>query len=463
MSDELETSRFDGLGRALNPVVNRRTALAVGGVGALGALLAACGGKRGSSSSGGGGNSNPTASVAPADTDFIKTLFKGGTTAAGMGLNYQFAAGQLLSTSQAPYGQASLKGINLAIKQIKASGGPNLTVNVKDWAVSTTAAADAMRVWGSASLGYAITCGFFGSGNAIAPGQAAKILMTDPGGGDIVAFQGKPYVWGTRAITPNDAYAGAVQYLAKAMPNAKRIVMAGADIGAIGDAAKVTLAAAIQQYLPGGSIVGTVYTTASSSNTYDYGPAITKIVALNPDVVFSFTWGTDPASFMKAAGSGGLKAQVIGPDFDPGSVNLAGGSMDGYMFAYDYFNADAPGNKWGELFVKEFKAQYGIAPNYYAANYYENTYFLWELIQRTLAANGDPKSGTDLQTALQSNTTLNSVYGTGTDAGSITLSPSTHTVTARPLGLFQYSSKNSGSGVKQLSSFGVAGVDFKTT
>ncbi|MCW2538332.1 MAG: amino acid/amide transporter substrate-binding protein family [Frankiales bacterium] len=457
MSEDLDTSASSELSHKLNPMLSRRAALRIGGIGATGALLAACGSGR--NSTGSTPKINTSATTSTEDIDFIKTTFGGGTTNAGAGLAYPFAAGLLLSTSQAPYGQSSLKGINLAIKQIKAAGGPDLAPNIKDFAASTTAGANAMRQWGGAKLPFAITCGFFAQGNVIAPGQQYKVLMTDPGGGDIKAFQGKPYVWGTRAITPNDTYAGTVQYLAAKMPNIKKVVVAGADIGPIGTAAVDVLKEALSKYLPGASVVGEVYTAASSSGAYDWSSAVSKIQRLNPDAIFPFTWGTDPASFMKALSSAGVKAAVIGPDFDPGSVDLAASAMDGYMFAYDYFDAKNPGNPWGQKFVAQYEAAYGETPDYYPANYYENTYFLWQLIQRTLAAGGNPKSGTDLQTALAKDPKLMSVYGVGDTTGSIELSAETHTVTGRPCGLFQYSTKTKS--VNQLASFGIGGIDFK--
>src|ERR1700753_2843265 len=87
-------------------------------------------------------------------TSFIKANFGGPHS--GAGLDYPFAAGLLLSTSQAPYGEASLKGINLALKHIKAAGGPNFSVGVKDFAASSTAGSTAMTAWGQINTPFCI-------------------------------------------------------------------------------------------------------------------------------------------------------------------------------------------------------------------------------------------------------------------------------------------------------------------
>ena len=138
----------------------------------------------------------------------------------------------LLSTSQAYYGQQALKGLNLAAKEIKEAGGPEFTIETKDLAVSTTAGADAAREWGeNGKIHMSLAAGFFGTGSMIPLIDQYKILTIDPGGGTSTAFQGKPFAWGGRAITPDDSLAGAVEYIKAKMPDAKRWAVTGYDIG----------------------------------------------------------------------------------------------------------------------------------------------------------------------------------------------------------------------------------------
>ena len=67
--------------------------------------------------------------------------------------------------------------------------------------------------------------------------------------------------------------------------------------------------------------------------------------------------------------------------FDLGG-NVIEGSV-GWNFAYDYFDAGNPISPLAKLFVSEFKKEYGgDSPDFYAANFYENTLVMWELIRR---------------------------------------------------------------------------------
>jgi len=317
-----------------------------------------------------------------------------------------------------------------------------------------------MTAWGQSKVPYCISCGFFDEGNILAPAIQYKVLTTDPGGGNLPVFQGKPYIWGTRAITPSDAYGGVMQYFAAKAPHANKIALAGASLGPLASQFLGALEQAIKQYWPAARIVAQEYSQASSSGTYDFAPTLAKLEGVNPDLILPFTWGTDPASFMKAYFNTSLTGKVIGPDYFSTSAPLAGGAIEGYMFAYDYFDGANPGNPWGEMFAQSYLQEYDEPPDYYPANYYENTFFLWQLIQRVLERGGNPMSSTELQAAWEEDTTLKSVYGKGSPTGSITISGKTHTPTGRPLGLFEVTSTGTTTNPKQLASFNIGGGGF---
>jgi ABC-type branched-subunit amino acid transport system substrate-binding protein len=460
--DKGVTAMRPGQDRGRGPLartVSRRNFMRLAVAGTASAGLAACG------SSGPSGAELARMPRLPSNFDaemtaFLKKTFGGPHS--GAGLKFPFAAGLLLSTSQAPYGEASLKGIKLAVKHIAAAGGPDFSFSVKDFAASTTAGATDMTAWGQSSIPYCISCGFFDEGNVIKSAIQYKVLTTDPGGGDLPAFQGAPYIWGTRAVTPLDAYPGVMQYLAAKMPKAKKIATAGADLGPLTSEFVDSLRTAMKQHFPGSELVAQEYTEQSTSATYDYGPALIKLEGVNPDVILPFTWGTDPASFMKAYFATSLTGKVIGPDYFASSATLAGSAIVGYQFAYDYFNPSNPGNTWGKMFAEAYEKEYGEFPDYYPANYYENTFFLWQLISRVLEKGGDPLSGSHLQSALEEDTTLMSLYGTGNSTGSLTLGSTSHTPTSRPMGLFEVKSSSTTALPKQLASFNIGGADFAT-
>ena len=84
-------------------------------------------------------------------------------------------------------------------------------------------------------------------------------------------------------------------------------------------------------------------------------------------------------------------------------MNASKGTYDsvGWTFAYDYFDANNPTSPLAKLFVDEFKKEYGEDPDFYAANFYENTFVMWEVIRRVLKSGGDINDGDALDKALQ--------------------------------------------------------------
>ena len=107
--------------------------------------------------------------------------------------------------------------------------------------------------------------------------------------------------------------------------------------------------------------------------------------------------------------------------------------------------------------MQEFNKEYGEDPDFYAANFYENMFVLWEVIRRVLKSGGDIKSGDALDKALQTNLTVVSVYG-GDDktVGTYTLDPTTHSVTKREMGVFEYK----GGKVTPKAFFGIGGEGY---
>jgi len=141
-------------------------------------------------------------------------------------------------------------------------------------------------------------------------------------------------------------------------------------------------------------------------------------------------------------------------------VNASKGSYDalGWTFAYDYFDATAPISPLAKLFVGEFQKKYGQLPDFYAANYYEDTLDLWELIRRIITDGGSTFDGPALDAALQTNLTLTSVYGGDANTvGSYALDPRTHSVIKRPMGVFEYKDGK----VTAKAFFDVDGADFR--
>ncbi|MEZ5218634.1 MAG: hypothetical protein R2715_19080 [Ilumatobacteraceae bacterium] len=121
-------------------------------------------------------------------------------------------------------------------------------------------------------------------------------------------------------------------------------------------------------------------------------------------------------------------------------MNAAKGAYDeyGFMFAADYFDENVGINPLAKLFISEFQAAYGEMPDFYAANFYENTLAMWDVIRRVIASGGDINSGADLDAAFQADLTAASVYGgDATTVGKYEIDPVSHTVIRRPMGIFE--------------------------
>ena len=111
------------------------------------------------------------------------------------------------------YGKTMSRGLDLAAKHIEAAGGPKINLIYLDHKSGDAAAGKAaITELGSKNVpakfaSYADDLGVMLDGTA-----QYKIFTLDGGGGTSIFAQGKPYFWGTRAITPNDPLPGLFQY-----------------------------------------------------------------------------------------------------------------------------------------------------------------------------------------------------------------------------------------------------------
>ena len=280
----------------------------------------------------------------------------------------------------------------------------------------------------------------------------------DGGGGTSIFGQGLPYFWGTGAITPDDAIPGLLMYTKTALPDAKTVGLTGWDIGEP-NTTKVVNDVIAKVKAAGYEYNGLRELFPPSST--DFAATLTKIKANEPDILLGSMYGQDPGFFMDQAQTAGLKATLYGFEFTPDGVSASKGTYDsvGWTFAYDYFDANNPISPWAKLFVDEFKSAYGDDPDFYAANFYENTFVMWDVIRRVLAKGGDINDGAQLDAAFQENLTVPSLYGgDSSTVGSYTLDPTTHSVIKRPMGVFTYKDKK----VTPLAYFGIGGEGYKT-
>lgn len=360
--------------------------------------------------------------------------FEGGAKA-GQGKTWKLGAVLPLSGSGSFYGKVMKEGVELAVKHIREAGGPDIQVSYKDHkSGNPEAGAQATREFGAAGH-HAVLGSYLADFGAMLPGlERYKMLSLDGGGGTGIFFQGKPFFWGTRGITPDDSFPGTYQWVSQAMPDAKRVAFVIWDAGPeYVDATAANLEKALGEH--GLELVATETVPIGAT---DYSSTYSRLKEADADIVQLAIWGPDPGHFMRGYAGSGNDAQVIGVEYLPDSTKVAGPAYDDYLFTFDFFNATDPPNEWAKLFVEEYERAYGDKPVYYAANFYENVFAYWELVKRVLAQDGDINSGPELQKALTDDPTFKSVYGSaGEQAGTYTLDLETHTVTDRPLGLFK--------------------------
>jgi len=438
---------------SFQPFTRRRLLQGLGAAGfiAIGGptLLSACGSDDKKSSnttaapsgsgatSAGGGGSSPAAS-GDVGAALLEALGLTSSDQLGGGKSWQMGSVLALTGNGSFYGKTMSRGIDLAVKHIKAAGGPDIKVVYKDHkSGDPQAGVQAMTELGTSGIP-AKLASYGDDILAMLPlTQQYKCLTLDGGGANGGKGQSQDFFWGARALPGLDILPGLFRYMQEAYPDAKTIGVAGWDLGADLNADGKTrfldaLKTSTLQF-------NNLYELAAP-NTTDFANVISKVKANEPDLLIVGSFGQDPGFFMDQAQTANLKAKIFGYEFTPDGLNASKGAFDkvGWNFSSDYFDVGAAKSKLAKLFISEFKKEYGDDPDFYAANYYEDTLGMWDLVRRVLAKGGDINSGVDLQNALKDKPELVSVYGGDeTTVGTFTMDPTTHSVVRRQMGVFQ--------------------------
>jgi ABC-type branched-subunit amino acid transport system substrate-binding protein len=428
-----------------------RRSLLLGASGAIGAaaFLAACGsdddddtatttGGTTAASTGGTTAASTGGSTAAGDDMGLVAMLGIDSANAGKGMKMEFGAVLALTGPGSFYGKTMSRGLDLAAKHIAAAGGPEFSYIYIDHKSGDAAAGQAaITELGSKGIQAKFASYVDDLGAMLAGTAQYKMFTLDGGGGTSIFGQGQPFFWGTRAITPNDPMPGLFKWTKETFPEAKTVGLCGWDIGE--PANGIIKEDVLKKIADAGYEHNGLYELVPVGGQ-DYSQVLPKIKDNEPDILLLGLYGQDPGSFANQASTAGLKSIRIGFEFTPDGLNASKGTYDsdGYTFAYDYFDAGNPISPFAKLFVSEFQKEYGELPDFYAANFYENAFVMWECIRRVLK-DGKEVTGETLDAALQSNLTVVSVYG-GDDktVGTYTLDPKTHSVTKRGMGVFEY-------------------------
>ena len=379
-----------------------------------------------------GGTTTSAASSGTIDAASLKKMLNiPDGAAAGQGLTLNLGSALPLSGGGAFYGEHQASGIKLAIPLIEAMGGPHFNVTFYDIQMGVAQlGVDAIRKMASSDTHMALVGWCAASGAEIAPAEQNKILLVDGGGGTSVGWQGKDFFWGTRAIPTVDSVRGTLLYVKQKLPDAKNVALLTQSYGTQIDTPIDETAKKNIEDL-GFTHVGTVLVPLDA---VEFSDAINKLKAMKPDIIFGLPLdGPAPVAFMKQYATSGMKAMVVCTDYTVDNAKLAGSAYENnYWYSGEEFLVAQPGSPWTKYFIDTYHQNYKGEPDAFVANFYEDTFLLWDLVRRVIAKGGDPKDGAALQAELIANPTFMSVYGGTADAvGTYSLDLKIHSVASK--------------------------------
>jgi ABC-type branched-subunit amino acid transport system substrate-binding protein len=402
-----------------------------------------------------GSTTGSDGTAAPAGEGDLRSILGLEASEPGDGVDFDLGGVFAMSGAGSYYGQAQLNGAQLAVDQIKAAGGPNINLVVKDHKSGDAQTGAAVtRELGTSGVSATLASYAAVGGSMLPVIEQYKILTLDGAGGTARVFNSKPYFWGTRTEQVAGYYEGILKYTDEKLPDAKKAAYiaydSGPDLNKLSeDTLRDTLAdhgidLDLVVFHPGG--------------TTDFSAIMTQLASEKPDIVFATEIGLDSGYFMKQYNASGLTGQVIGAQYTPDAAEVAGSDYDNYWFASEWFDASNPASPFSKMFVDTFQAEYGTAPDFYSANAYDDVFKIWELIRSVEGSGGDITSGEELQAALEADPTFQTVYGGDeSTVGTIVLDLETHSVEKKTLGLFSAADGTASA----LAYFAYGGEDFQ--
>ncbi|WP_295703041.1 ABC transporter substrate-binding protein [Lapillicoccus sp.] len=398
---------------------------AVGGL----AVLTACGG--GTTSSGSGATID-TSKVDPGAGKALQAIFGPGGKAGGSEVT--LSAGMLLAiTGQGSFfGKVMSQGAKLAAAQIQSAQGITYDVHIADHkSGDVPTALTGTRQLITQNNIKILQTSYGAPSEAIVPLIAQNKLLSFNGGGSSPGQVGKAFLWQTRMIFGDDPAPGALAWIAKTFPSAKKLAIVGTKENGVAGAK--TIGPAVWNQLTGGSVVANEQHDVGAT---EFSSIIARIKSASPDAILTFSFGDDVGYLVKQLREANVKVPIMGIEFTEQAAKVAGATYDTYNFATDFYDPKNP-NPWNKVFVAGHNAMWGAAPEYYGANYYEEVFFVWELVRRVLANGGDGTDTTALQAALEKNPTFKSLYGGDEKTtGEVKFNPTDHTI-SKPMGVFK--------------------------
>jgi branched-chain amino acid transport system substrate-binding protein len=147
----------------------------------------------------------------------------------------------------------------------------------------------------------------------------------------------------------------------------------------------------------------------------DYSTQLARIRSADPDLLVIGSYGNDVGYIIQQARRLGMTAPIIGNEWTPDAAAIAGAAMEGYVAIIDRFDP-ATSDPEGAAFAQEYQRRYGVAPEFYAANYYDLLRFVVpDLIGMATRAGQDPTEpgvlADQMATAVEQGHEFGTVYG----------------------------------------------------
>ena len=332
------------------------------------------------------------------------------------------------------FGKVMSQGAELAAAQIKVADGITYDLHIGDHkSGDVPAAISTMRQLVTQDKIKILQTSYGAPSEAIVPQIAQSKVLSFNGGGSSPGQVGKDFLWQTRMIFGDDPCPGGLAWIAQEFPDAKKLAIIGTkENGVLGAS---TIGPAVWEGLTGGTVVANEQHDVGAT---DFSSIVARVKSSSPDAILTFSFGDDVGYLVKQLREANVDVPIMGIEFTDQAAKVAGDTYNTYNFATDFYDPANP-NPWNQIFVKGHNDLFGEDPEYYGANYYEEAFFVWELVRRVLADGGDATDTTALQDALVANPTFKSLYGGDAAAtGEVTFNPDDHTI-SKPMGVFSVS------------------------
>lgn len=362
----------------------------------------------------------------------LNTIFGPGGKAAGQGVTINDGMMLAVTGQGSFYGRVMSRGAKLAAKQITAAGGPAFKISIADHESGLVPpAVSGMRRLVTQNHIETLQTSYGAPSEAIIPLIEQYKVLSFNGGGASPGQLNKDFLWMTRMLFGNDPAPGSLVWLSKTY-KAKKLAILGTLENAV-EAQKTLVPQVWPKIAPGGKIVAAEIHNVGET---DFSAPIARIKAAGPDAIWTPSFGNDLGYMVKQFRQAGVNVPIVGVEFTQQAQQIGGKSFDTFTFGGDYYDV-SNANPFNVQFVKAHKKAYGVAPEFYGANYYEHVFILWDLIRRTIKAGGDPTKSTDLEKQLVANPTFKSVYGgSKTKVGLMSFNTKDHTI-SKPMGVFR--------------------------